>query len=69
MAIAKLKEFTGVQRAAPERIEKNEMEQALRSAQYALDCQMLDLKNEFLIREGKLRSEFLSRVAEIASND
>jgi hypothetical protein len=67
MAIAKLKEFTGIQRAAPERIEKHETEQALRNAQYALDCQLLDLKNEFLQREGKLRQEFLDRVAEIAS--
>jgi hypothetical protein len=67
MAIAKLKEFTGLQRAAPERIEKNEIEQALRSAQYALDVQLLDLKNEFLAREGKLRQEFLDRVAAITS--
>jgi hypothetical protein len=67
MAIAKLKEFTGLQRAAPERIEKAEIEAALRSAQYALDCQLLDLKNEFLVREGKLRQEFLDRVAQITA--
>jgi hypothetical protein len=38
-------------------------EQALRAAQYALDCQMLDLQSEFLTRQGKLRDEYLAKVA------
>ena len=63
----KVEKFPALQRAAPERIEKNEMEQALRAAQYALDCQLIDLKNEFLAREGKLRQEFLDRVNQITS--
>lgn len=69
MAIAKLKEFSAVQRAAPERIELHEQESALRSAQYALDVQLMDLKNEFLAREGKLRQEFLDRVNQITSGE
>jgi hypothetical protein len=51
------------------RIEKNEMEQALRAAQYALDVQLLDLKNKFLAREGKIRQEFLDRVNAITSGE
>ena len=67
--VQKVKEFPGVQRIAPQSIEKNEMEQQLRSAQYALDCQLLDLKNEFLAREGKLRQEFLDRTAAIVAGE
>jgi hypothetical protein len=59
--------FPGLQRIAPETIEKHEMEQALRDAQYALDIQLHDLRTEFLHREGKLRQEYLDRVAEITA--
>ena len=65
MAALKLKEFTGLQRIAPETIEKHAMEQALRDAQYALDLQLHDLRSEFLHREAKLRQDYLDRVAEI----
>jgi hypothetical protein len=50
MGALKVKEFPGLQRIAPETIEKSEMEQALRSAQYALDVQLHDLRSEFLHR-------------------
>jgi hypothetical protein len=67
MSALKLKEFPGLQRVAPETIEKSTMEQALRAAQYALDVQLHDLRSEFLHREGKLRAEYLDRVAEITA--
>jgi hypothetical protein len=41
----------------------------LRDAQYALDVQLHDLRSEFLHREGKLRQEFLDKVAEIKAPD
>jgi len=63
----RVREFPGVARIAPETIEKHEMEQALRSAQYALDLQLLDLRNEFAHRENKLRQNYLDRVNEITS--
>ena len=66
MAIAKLKEFPGVARLAPEHIEKNEMEQALRAAQFKLDH---DLRAEFIAREGKLRDEYLAEVREITGDE
>ena len=68
MAALKVKEFTGLQRIAPETIEKHEMEQALRDAQFALDVQLLDLRNEFAHRENKLRQDYLDRVAEITAS-
>jgi hypothetical protein len=63
----KVKPYPGLQRIAPETIEKHEMEQALRDAQYALDVQLHDLRSEFLMREGKLRQGYLDRVAEITT--
>jgi hypothetical protein len=68
MAIAKLREFPGLQRIAPETIEKHTMEQSLRDAQYALDVQLHDLRSEFLHREAKLRQQYLDAVAEIAGS-
>jgi hypothetical protein len=59
-----------VSRAATDRtgeIEKHEMEQALRDAQFALDLQLHDLRSEFLSRESKLRQDYLDRVAEITA--
>jgi hypothetical protein len=67
MSALKIREFPGVARIAPETIEKSEMEQALRSAQYALDVQLHDLRSEFLHRESKLRQDYLDRVAEITT--
>jgi hypothetical protein len=64
MAIAK---FTGLVKIAPESIEKNEMEQALRSAQFKLDRMLHDLRSEFIAREGKLRDEYLAEVSAITS--
>jgi hypothetical protein len=63
MGSLKIKEFPGLQRIAPETIEKHEMEQALRDAQFALDVQLHDLRSEFLSREGKLRQDYLDRGA------
>jgi hypothetical protein len=68
MAIAKLREFPGLQRIAPETIEKHTIEQSLRDAQYALDVQLHDLRSEFLHREAKLRQQYLDAVAEIAGS-
>src|ERR1700687_3703049 len=65
MSALKIKEFPGLQRIAPETIEKHEMEQALRDAQYALDVQLHDLRSEFLQREGKLRQDYIDPVAAI----
>jgi hypothetical protein len=67
MAALKVKEFTGLQRIAPETIEKHSIEQALRDAQYALDLQLHDLRSEFLHRESKLRQDYLDRVAAITA--
>jgi hypothetical protein len=67
MSALKIREFPGLQRIAPETIEKHEMEQQLRDAQFALDVQLHDLRSEFLSREGKLRQEYLDRVAEITA--
>ena len=67
MAALKVKEFPGLTRIAPETIERHLMEQALRDAQYALDVQSHDLRSEFLAREGKLRQDYLDRVAEITT--
>jgi hypothetical protein len=58
-----------VQRVAPETIEKHDLEQQLRGAQYALDVQLHDLRSEFLHREGKLRQDYLDRVATIAAGE
>ena len=52
-----LTKFPGLARIAPETIEKHEMEQALRNAQYALDVQLHDCAL-VLQREAKLRQEF-----------
>jgi len=69
MAALKVKEFPGLQRIAPETIEKHSMEQALRDAQYALDLQLHDLRTEFLHRESKLRDDYLGKVAAITAGE
>jgi hypothetical protein len=67
MSALKIKEFSGLQRIAPETIEKHGTAQALRDAQYVLDVQLHDLRSEFLAREGKLRQDYLDRVGEITA--
>jgi hypothetical protein len=69
MAALKIKDFPGLQRIAPETIEKHGMEQALRDAQFALDVHLHDLRSEFLQREAKLRQEYLDRVTAITVGD
>jgi hypothetical protein len=69
MSALKVKEFPGLTRIAPETIERHSMEQALRDAQYALDVQLHDLRTEFLHREGKLRQDYLDRVATITAGE
>ena len=59
MAALKIKEFTGLQRIAPETIERHSMEQALRDAQYARGG-IARFAQRFLMREGKLRQEYLT---------
>jgi hypothetical protein len=49
-------------------IEKNDIEQALRSAQFKLDRMLHDLRGEFIARESKLRDEYLTEVAEITAS-
>jgi hypothetical protein len=65
----KVKPYPGLQRIAPETIEKHDLEQQLRAAQYALDVQLHDLRTEFLHRESKLRQDYLDRVAQITSGE
>lgn len=67
MAIAKLKEFTGVTTIAPQSIEAHETEQALRDATFTFEIQLHDLRSEFLHRESRLRDDYLSKVAAITA--
>ena len=69
MATLKVKDFPGLQRIAPEHIEKHSVEQALRDAQYTLDILLHDLRSEFLLREAKLRQDYLDRVAQITAGE
>ena len=55
----------GVQLLAAASIESNAVEQALRAAQFRLDRAMHDLRSEFIVRENKLRDDYLAEVAEI----
>lgn len=69
MALQKVREFSGVARLAPANIEARSTETALKDATYAFEMQMLDLKNEFVHREAKLREEYLNRINQIASGE
>jgi hypothetical protein len=62
----KPKAYPGVQLLAAASIEANGIEQALRAAQFRLDRNLHDLRSEFIVRENKLRDDYLSEVAEIA---
>ena len=66
MTALKVKPFTGITKIASETIERHEMEQALRDAQFALDVQLHDLRSEFLHREAKLRDDYLAKVTQHA---
>ena len=69
MALQKVKEFSGLARVAPQTIESHETAQQLRDPTFAHDMQMLDLKNEFVHREAKIRQDFLDRVNAITSGE
>jgi hypothetical protein len=64
----KIKPYPGAQMVGQASIEKNDIEQALRSAQFKLDRMLHDLRGEFIARESKLRDEYLDRVAEITAS-
>jgi hypothetical protein len=61
----KTKAYPGVQLLAAASIEANGVEQALRAAQFRFDRALHDLRSEFIVRENKLRDEYLAEVAEI----
>jgi hypothetical protein len=69
MALQKVREFTGLTKAAPEAIEKHEMEAALRSAEFTRDAHLFDLEAEFRAREAKIRQQFLDDVREIMKGE
>src|SRR5262245_14213584 len=58
------KAYPGVQLLAAASIEANSVEQALRGAQFRFDRALHDLRSEFIVRENKLRDEYLAEVAE-----
>jgi hypothetical protein len=49
-------------------IEANSVEQALRAAQFRFDRALHDLRSEFIVRENKLRDEYLAEVSEITAS-
>ena len=63
----KPKSYPGVQLLAAASIEANSVEQALRGAQFRFDRALHDLRSEFIVRENKLRDEYLAEVAEITA--
>jgi hypothetical protein len=69
MAVTTLKPkaYPGVQLLAAAPIEANSVEQAMRGAQFRLDRALHDLRSEFIVRENKLRDEYLAEVAEITA--
>jgi hypothetical protein len=65
----KPKAYPGVQLLAAASIEVNSLEQALRAAQFRFDRALHDLSSEFIVRENKLRDEYLAEVAEITAEN
>jgi hypothetical protein len=61
------KAYPGVQLLAAASIEANSVEQALRGAQFRFDRALHDLRSEFIVRENKLRDDYLAEVAEITA--
>jgi hypothetical protein len=64
----KPKSYPGVQLLAAASIEANSVEQALRGAQFRFDRALHDLRSEYIVRENKLRDEYLAEVAEITAS-
>jgi hypothetical protein len=56
--------YPGVQLLAAASIEANSVEQSLRGAQFRFDRALHELRSEFIVRENKLRDEYLAEVAE-----
>ena len=65
----KPKAYPGVQLLAAASIEANGVEQALRAAQFRFDRALHDLRSEFIVRENKLRDDYLAEVAEITGGN
>jgi hypothetical protein len=65
--VLKPKAYPGVQLLAAASIEANSIEQALRTVQFRFDRALHDLRSEFIVRENKLRDEYLAEVAEITA--
>jgi len=65
----KPKAYPGVQLLAAASIEANNVEQALRGAQFRFNRALHDLRSEFIVRENKLRDEYLAEVAEITASN
>jgi hypothetical protein len=63
----KPKAYPGVQLLAAASIEANSVEQALRGAQFRFDRALHNLRSEFIVRENKLRDDYLAEVAEITA--
>jgi hypothetical protein len=63
------KAYPGVQLLAGASIEANSVEQALRGAQFRFDRALHDLRSEFIVRENKLRDDYLAEVAEITATN
>ena len=64
----KPKAYPGVQLLAAASIEANSIEQALRGAQFRFDRALHDLRSEFIVRENKLRDDYLAEVAGITAS-
>jgi hypothetical protein len=64
----KPKAYPGVQLLAAASIEANSVEQALRAAQFRFDRALHDLRSEFIVRENKLRDDYLAEVSEITAS-
>jgi hypothetical protein len=65
----KPKAYPGVQLLAAASIEANSVEQALRAAQFRFDRALHDLRSEFIVRQNKLRDDYLAEVAEITASN
>jgi hypothetical protein len=65
----KPKAYPGVQLLAAASIEANSVEQALRGAQFRLDRALHGLRSDFIVRENKLRDEYLAEVTEITAGN
>jgi uncharacterized protein YpbB len=69
MSTLKVRDFPGLQKIAPETIEKHSLERALRDETFAYEMQLHDLRSEFIAREQKLRESYLAKMNAITSGD